>query len=490
MRLTELMNGPASLVSPQRALAEPEILGLTADSRQVRPGYLFAALAGSRTDGRRYIKEAIGRGAVAVLTTPDVSLPDPAVPLIADVNPRRRLALMAARFYGRQPRTIAAVTGTSGKTSVACFTRQLWTELGFQAASLGTLGILAPGVHHSASLTTPDPVWLHEQLAALARAGIDHLALEASSHGLDQYRLDGVEIRAAAFTNLGRDHLDYHPTMAAYFAAKRRLFAEVMPPAGTAVLNADAPEYEALLETCRARRHRVLSYGRKGESLTLEAVEASASGLTLSFRLEGRRRTVSAALLGAFQASNLLAALGLVLGLGGEREAAIAALAHVQGTPGRMQQVARLENGAAVVVDYSHKPDALSAVLEALRPLAKGRLHVVFGCGGDRDAGKRPEMGAIAARLADRVIVTDDNPRSEDAGAIRRQVLAGCPDAREIGDRAEAIEVAVKALQTGDLLLIAGKGHERSQIVGDKVLPFDDAEVARTAVERRAGAGL
>jgi len=489
LRLTELMNGPAPFASNDPARAEPEILGLTADSRQVRPGYLFAALAGSRTDGRRYIEEAIGRGAVAVLATPDVRLLEANVPLIADANPRRRLSLLAARFYGRQPRTIAAVTGTAGKTSVACFTRQLWTELGFQAASLGTLGILAPGVWHSASLTTPDPIWLHRELAELAAAGIDHLALEASSHGLDQYRLDGVEIRASAFTNLGRDHLDYHPDMASYFAAKRRLFSEVMAPASIAVLNADAPEYEALAVSCRARRHRVLSYGRRGETLTLEAAEASAGGLNVRFLLDKRRRSVSLNLLGAFQASNLLAALGLVLGLGGEREAAISALAHVQGTPGRMQQVARLENGAAIVVDYSHKPDSLAAVLEALRPLAKGRLHVVFGCGGDRDAGKRPEMGAIAARLADFVIVTDDNPRSEDAGAIRRQVLAGCPDAREIGDRAEAIERAVEALGTNDLLLIAGKGHERTQIVGERVLPFDDAVVARAAVERRAGAG-
>ena len=487
MHLTELMNGPALLASNDSAPAELEILGLTADSRQVLPGYLFAALAGSRTDGRRFIADAIRRGAVAVLAEPDVKLPEPAVPLIADANPRRRLALMAARFYGRQPRTIAAVTGTAGKTSVACFTRQIWTELGFQAASLGTLGIVAPGVQYSASLTTPDPIQLHRELAGLAAAGIDHLALEASSHGLDQYRLDGVEIRAAAFTNLGREHLDYHPTMAAYFAAKRRLFAEVMAPASAAVLNADAPEYAALVETCRARRHRVLSYGYKGATLGLEHVAANAAGQTIRFTLGGRRHTADLTLLGAFQAGNLLAALGLVLGLGGDMEAAVAALAHVQGAPGRMQQVARLGNGAAVVVDYSHKPDALQAVLEALRPLTEGRLHVVFGCGGDRDAGKRPQMGAIAARLADRVIVTDDNPRSEDAGAIRRQVLAGAPEAREIGDRAEAIETAVRALGPGDVLLIAGKGHERTQIVGDKVLPFDDAEIARAAVLRRAG---
>ncbi len=487
MRLTELMNGSAPSAAKTSAAAELEIAGLTANSRKVKPGYLFAALTGSRTDGRRFIDEAVRRGAVAVLAEPGAALPEPAVPLIADANPRRRLALMAARFYGRQPRTIAAVTGTSGKTSVACFTRQLWTELGFQAASLGTLGIIAPGLQRYGSLTTPDPVELHKELAELASAGIDHLALEASSHGLDQYRLDGVAIRAGAFTNLGRDHLDYHASMADYFAAKRRLFAEVMAPGSPAVLNADAPEYGALLETCRARRHAVLSYGLKGDTLRLEDVEASASGQTIRFALAGRRHQATVGLIGAFQAGNLLAALGLVIGLGGDAEAAITALGHLQGVAGRMQQVARLPNGAVVVVDYSHKPDALAAVLAALRPLAKGRLHVVFGCGGDRDAGKRPQMGEIARHLADSVIVTDDNPRGEDPAAIRRQVLAGCPDAREIGERERAIETALAALGPGDILLIAGKGHERGQIVGDKVLPFDDAEVARKAAFRLAG---
>ena len=487
MRLTELMTGPALLASNPAARAEPDILGLTADSREVKPGYLFAALPGSRTDGRRFIEDAVRRGAAAVLAEPGAALPAPGVALIADANPRRRLALIAARFYGRQPRTIAAVTGTAGKTSVACFTRQIWTELGFQAASLGTLGIIAQGVERYGSLTTPDPILLHKELAALAADGIEHVALEASSHGLDQYRLDGVAIRAAAFTNLGRDHLDYHPTLEAYFAAKRRLFAEVMAPASIAVLNADAPEYGALVETCRGRRHRVLSYGNRGESLRLEEVLTSAAGQRIRFLLEGRRREVQTSLLGAFQAGNLLAALGLVIGLGGDAEAAVAALAHLQGAPGRMQQVARLANGALVVVDYSHKPSALAAVLGALRPLTAGRLHVVFGCGGERDTGKRPEMGAIAAALADRVIVTDDNPRGEAAGEIRRQVLAGCPEAEEIGDRGAAIAAAVAALGPGDILLVAGKGHERVQIVGDRALPFDDAETARAAVLRLEG---
>jgi UDP-N-acetylmuramoyl-L-alanyl-D-glutamate--2,6-diaminopimelate ligase len=479
LRLIELMNGTAANRLKDPAHAETEILGLAVDSRQVRPGYLFAALPGSKTDGRRFIDDALARGAVAVLAEPETRLARADVALVADANPRRRLALMAARFYGRQPRIIAAVTGTSGKTSTACFTQQLWTELGFQAASLGTLGIVAPGLERYGSLTTPDPIQLHKDLADLAKAGIDHLAMEASSHGLDQYRLDGVALRVAAFTNLGRDHLDYHPTLEAYFAAKRRLFAEVMASGGIAVLNADVPEYAALVETCRARHHRVLSYGRKGQTLRLDEISAAETGQTIRFTLEGRRHEVEVGLVGAFQAHNLLAALGMVLGAGADAPHAVAALAHVQGVPGRMQRVARLANGATVFVDYSHKPDALAAVLTALRPHTKGRLVVVFGCGGDRDAGKRPQMGEIARRLADRVIVTDDNPRSEDPAEIRRQVLAGCPDAEEIGDRAQAIDAAMRGLGAGDLLVVAGKGHERGQIVGDRTLPFDDAEVAR-----------
>jgi len=476
--LTKLMNG-ATANATDPAAAEIDVLGLTADSRRVQPGYLFAALPGAKTDGRRFIAEAIARGATAVLADPEARIEHRGIALVTDSNPRRRFSLMAARFYGRQPRTVAAVTGTNGKTSVAFFARQLWTELGFPAASLGTLGLLAPGLDQYFNLTTPDPVQLHATLAKLAAAGIDHLAMEASSHGLDQYRLDGVEVRAAAFTNLSRDHLDYHPTMAAYFAAKCRLFSEVMAPGGVAVLNADVPEYEPLLDVCRARRHRVLSYGVRGEALRLEEVTSSASGQTLRFSVDGQRYEVKVGLIGGFQAGNLLCALGLVLSGGCEIQAAVGALGHLQGPPGRMQRVARLPNGAVIIVDYAHKPGALAAVLEALRPLTQRRLVVVFGCGGDRDTGKRRQMGAIAAKLADAAIVTDDNPRSENPAAIRQEILKGCPDAVEIGDRAAAIESAIRGLQAGDTLLIAGKGHERGQIVGDKVLPFDDAEVAR-----------
>jgi UDP-N-acetylmuramoyl-L-alanyl-D-glutamate--2,6-diaminopimelate ligase len=473
------MNQPARLL-PDASLAEIDIRGLTADSREVRPGYLFAALPGSRTDGARFIADAVARGAVAVLADQAARPESTAlkVPIIADENPRRRFALMAARFYGRQPHTIAAVTGTSGKTSVASFARQIWTELGYQAASMGTLGTIAPGFESKAMLTTPDPVALHRELAELFLAGVDHLAMEASSHGLDQFRLDGVALRAAAFTNLSRDHLDYHPSMEAYLAAKRRLFAEVMTPGGVAVLNADAPEYPSLLETCRARDHRILSYGTRGAELRLVEAKPSAQGQRIIFYYGSRRHKVELGLIGGFQTSNLLAALGLVLGTGGDPQAAIAALAQIQGVPGRMQQVARLANGATIFVDYAHKPGALESVLAALRPHARGKLVVVFGCGGERDAGKRPMMGEVAARLADRVIVTDDNPRGEDPAAIRRAILAGSPGAVEIADRGEAIAHAMRALAPGELLLIAGKGHERGQIVGDKVLPFDDAEVA------------
>jgi UDP-N-acetylmuramoyl-L-alanyl-D-glutamate--2,6-diaminopimelate ligase len=482
------MNEPARPL-PDASSADIDISGLTADSRAVKPGFLFAALPGARADGIRFIPDAIARGAVAVLAD-EAAKPAPLpaeVPLIADPNPRRRFALMAARFYGRQPHTIAAVTGTSGKTSVASFARQVWSDLGFRAASMGTLGTVGPGFERPAMLTTPDPVALHRELAELFLAGIDHLAMEASSHGLDQYRLDGVALRAAAFTNLSRDHLDYHPDMAAYLAAKMRLFTEVMTPGGVAVLNADAPEYPALLEACRKGQHRILSYGRRGSELRLMEVRPSERGQRIVFAFGGRRHEAELGLIGSFQAGNVLAALGLVLGTGAEPRAAIAALEHLHGVPGRMQRVAQLGNGAAIFVDYAHKPGALEAVLEALRPHVRGKLALVFGCGGDRDAGKRPLMGTVAARLADRIIVTDDNPRSEQPAAIRRAILAACPGGREIGSRAEAIAEGIRELKPGDLLLIAGKGHERGQIIGDRVLPFDDAEVARRLVQERGG---
>ncbi len=488
MRLS-LLIGPEMRCHPPLAMLDPDIHGISADSRNVGQGYLFAALTGARADGRLFIPDALARGAAAVLGASDLpTFPnDPPVARIEAVNPRRALAQVAARFHGRQPRTIAAVTGTNGKTSVAVFTRQIWTALGHKAASLGTLGLSAPGFDRPGALTTPDPVALHATLAELAAAGIDHAAMEASSHGLDQFRLHGVRVTAAAFTNLSRDHLDYHLTMAAYLAAKRRLFEEVLDPLGTAVLNADAPEYALLHETVARRGLREIDFGRKARDLRLLAVRPHARGQHLQLELFGRPTEIDLPLAGEFQAANALAALGLVLAGDAPLEPALAALAALSPVPGRMQQVALRTNGAAAYIDYAHTPAALETVLTALRPHTARHLVAVIGAGGDRDPGKRVAMGAVAARLADRVIVTDDNPRTEDPAAIRRQVLLGCPGATEIGARAGAIAAAVEALEPGDVLVVCGKGHERGQIVGDTVLPFDDADAVRAAVATADG---
>jgi UDP-N-acetylmuramoyl-L-alanyl-D-glutamate--2,6-diaminopimelate ligase len=488
VRLRDLTEGADIDVHGQATPGEIDIRGLTADSRRVEPGWLFAALPGTRADGRTFIDDALARGAAAVLVPADAPMPTLArpVPIVRDANPRRRLALIAARFHGAQPSIIAAVTGTQGKTSTVDFTRQLWTHLGCRAASLGTLGVVTTGLTTDGALTTPDPVELHRQLAELARGGTDHLAMEASSHGLDQFRLDGVVVTAAAFTNLGRDHLDYHPTMEAYLAAKRRLFETLLVPGGAAVLNADVPEFDSLYAMCKKRRLRVLAYGRKGAEIRLESATSGPAGQHLVINLLGRRHEIDYPLAGLFQAMNGLAALGLVIGGGEEREAAIEALTKLTGVRGRLERVAIHPDGAPIYVDYAHKPGALETVLATLRPHASGRLVVVFGCGGDRDRGKRPQMGEIAARLADRVIVTDDNPRSEDPASIRAEILAASPQAREIGDRAAAINTAIAELAAGDLLVIAGKGHETYQIVGDRTLPFDDASVARAAVAKLA----
>jgi UDP-N-acetylmuramoyl-L-alanyl-D-glutamate--2,6-diaminopimelate ligase len=487
MRLSELM-GEARPVSDAD---DPEILGLTADSRQVRPGFLFAALPGSKTDGRSFIADAAARGAVAVLAPHNTLLPAglARLPLRSDDNPRRRLALAAARFAGRQPRTVVAVTGTNGKTSVAEFTRQLWAGLGEKAASLGTLGVVAPEGRRPGALTTLDPVALHAALAELAAGGVDHAALEASSHGLDQFRLDGLTLAAAAFTNLSRDHLDYHGTMERYLAAKARLFEALLPAGAAAVLNADAEPFATLAAACRARGIRVLSYGRSGIDLRLEALRPAAGGQHLTVTLLGERHDVDFPVAGAFQAHNLLAALGLVIATGAPVGRAAAAVAGLAGVPGRIELAARAANGAAIYVDYAHTPDALATVLGALRPHTTGCLSVVFGCGGDRDRGKRPDMGEVAARLADRVIVTDDNPRGEPPATIRAAILASCPGATEIGDRRAAIRAAIAALAPDDLLVIAGKGHESGQTIAGVTHPFDDREVARTIVAELAAEG-
>ncbi len=464
---------------------DADILGITADSRDVREGFLFAALPGTNIDGRDFIADAIKAGAVAVLAPFDTSselISDPKVSFVPDQNPRRRYAKMVGRFYQPQPGHIAAVTGTNGKSSVAEFTRQLWQASNYPAASFGTLGLVAPGKIAGGSLTTPDPVDLHKTLAALAKDGVDHVAVEASSHGLDQFRLDGLYINVAGFTNLSRDHLDYHETMDAYFDAKLRLFTEVLDRDGVAVINCDDEMGDALTGALIKRRIEFFNYGRTANDIVLKNSEALPDGQRLFLNVLGRDIELTLPLIGDFQTMNALCALGIVLADGVDIEKALPALELLQGVRGRMELAARHANGASIYVDYAHTPDALEHVLAALRPHTDKKLKVVFGCGGDRDSGKRPEMGEIAARLADEAIVTDDNPRGEDAAPIRAQILAACPDAIEIADREKAIFAAVESLDAGDLLVIAGKGHEQGQIIGDTELPFDDVEIAKRAV--------
>jgi UDP-N-acetylmuramoyl-L-alanyl-D-glutamate--2,6-diaminopimelate ligase len=466
---------------------DPVLAGLTLDSRKVQPGFLFAALAGSRADGASFVADAVKRGATAILAAADASVPplDPGIVVVRDANPRRRVALMAATFAGLQPATIAAVTGTNGKSSTVHFVRHIWATLGLEAASVGTLGIVSPGFTREAGLTTPDPVQLHADLATLAREGVTHLAIEASSHGLDQYRLDGLKISAAAFTNLTHEHLDYHPTMDAYFAAKARLFAELLPAGGTAVANADSERTPALAEICRDRGVRFWTYGIQGKEFRLLQSRPTPAGQLLVLEVMGARHELELPLVGGFQASNALAALGLVVATGGDVGRAVAALASLSGAPGRLQLVARHKSGAPVYVDYAHKPEALETVLQTVRPFAKGKLVVVFGCGGDRDRAKRPVMGEIATRLADLTLVTDDNPRSEEPAAIRAEIVRGIPKDRTnwaevTSDRHAAIAQGMAALASADdLLLIAGKGHETGQTIKGVTHHFDDTEVAR-----------
>lgn len=492
MRLSDLLTREMTAANAAALSGAAEIRGITADSRAVEPGFLFAALPGTKSDGRNFIEQAITRGATAILAPTGTALRScpGGIALVTADEPRRALALVAARFFGAQPKTIAAVTGTSGKTSTAEFTRQLWAALGHRAASLGTLGVVTDEGAAYGALTTPDPIELHRTLGRLAGQGIEHLAMEASSHGLDQFRLDGVRVAAAAFTNLSRDHLDYHGTVEAYLAAKLRLFETLLIEGGGAVINADEPEFTEIARRCLARGLRIIGFGRQGNEIKLVAQELTHDGQRLAVELFGKRHEVLFPVAGGFQAMNALAALGLVIATGAEPEAAFAAIGRLTGVHGRLELVARHPNGAPIFVDYAHKPGALEVVLQTLRPHARGTLVVVFGCGGDRDRGKRPMMGEIASRLADRVIVTDDNPRGEDPAAIRREVLAGAPGAVEIGDRAEAIDAAIRGLRPDDLLVIAGKGHETGQTIAGITHPFDDSEVAkRTAARLAAEAG-
>jgi UDP-N-acetylmuramoyl-L-alanyl-D-glutamate--2,6-diaminopimelate ligase len=470
---------------------DPDIAGMTANSQAVEPGFLFAALPGNRADGRDFIADALARGAVAVLAPTGTALPQggAAIPLLTAADPRRQLALLAARFYGGQPRIAAAVTGTNGKTSVAWFTGQIWEALGHHPAAMGTLGVTTTTAADStgSGLTTADPVTLQRDLKLLADNGIDHIVIEASSHGLEQARLDGVQFAAGAFTNLSRDHLDYHKTMDAYRAAKLRLFDSVLPSDATAVLNADSEDYPFFFSAAQARGLRLIAYGRTAAEIRIDKIEPLPAGQRLGITLFGDHHEITLQIPGAFQARNALCALGLAIACGDDPETALAILPSLNSPPGRLELVARRANGAAIYVDYAHTPDALASVLGALRAHASGRLGVLFGCGGDRDKGKRPQMGAIANDLADFTVVTDDNPRSEAAATIRREIMASCPNATEIGDRADAIHHAVSLLAPGDILVIAGKGHETGQIVREQILPFDDAQVSRAVVHAMDG---
>lgn len=459
------------------------ISGIASDSRKVEPGCLFVAIPGTKADGAGFAADAAARGAAAVVAARGAVRQALGVPLVEVEEPRVALALAAARFFGRQPGTMAAVTGTSGKTSVASFTRQIWDRQGLAAASIGTTGVTAPGRSEYGPLTTPDPVALHRLLRELSDAGVTHAAMEASSHGLDQHRLDGVRLAAGGFTNLGRDHMDYHPTVEDYHGAKMRLFAELLPEGAPAVIFADDPWSEPTIKVARARGLRVLTVGHHGDFLCLKRSEHERFRQHAEIEFEGTNFEVDLPLAGEFQISNALVAAGLAIATGTPAAAALDALEHLKGASGRLEHVGTKANGAPVYVDYAHKPEALENVLLAVRPFTTGRVVVVFGCGGDRDRVKRPIMGEIATRLADVVIVTDDNPRSEDPASIRASILAAAPGAREIGDRRAAISEAVALLQAGDTLIVAGKGHEEGQTIGDVTQHFSDHEEVRRALK-------
>jgi UDP-N-acetylmuramoyl-L-alanyl-D-glutamate--2,6-diaminopimelate ligase len=481
MTLSELLSG---LVTPDARTGAIGAAGVTADSRRVKPGDVFVAVPGTKADGLTFAAQAAAAGAAAVVGEGDPPALPPGTSFVKVENARRALALMAARIYARQPNVIAAVTGTSGKTSVAAFTRQIWASLGYEAASLGTIGVVTGKREIYGSLTTPDPVDLHRTLAELAGEGVTHLAIEASSHGLDQHRLDGVRVSAGAFTNLSRDHLDYHPSVEAYLQAKLRLFESLVIEGGGAVVDVDHTYSDIVVAAAKKRGLGLLTVGRNGEGIRL--IKTAIDGFTqvVSVAHAGRDHHFRLPLVGGFQVENALVAAGLAIVTGGPADRVFAALASLKGARGRLDLVGD-RDGAPVFVDYAHKPDALEKAIEALRPYVKRHLVVVFGAGGDRDKGKRALMGAIAAKHADRVIVTDDNPRSENPASIRAAIVEGAsraPNVREIGDRGEAIREAVASLKSGDVLLIAGKGHETGQIVGGKTLDFSDHKEVEAAL--------
>jgi UDP-N-acetylmuramoyl-L-alanyl-D-glutamate--2,6-diaminopimelate ligase len=457
--------------------SDSEVAGFAIDHRKVAPGSIFGAFAGAVFNGEDFIPQAVTRGAVAVVARPDVRVE--AVPHLADPEPRRLFAALAAKYFAPYPEIVVAVTGTNGKTSTVEMTRQIWRMTGHRSASIGTLGVTTSDDQVKTGLTTPDIVTFLSNVAGLKRMGITHMAYEASSHGLDQHRAEGVPLQAAAFTNFSRDHLDYHPSMDAYFEAKMRLFDELLPPGGTAVVWTDDPRSDEVIERARRRGHQLLTVGRKGETIRLVDQSPSPLGQTLMLEHRGKPNRLALPLIGAYQASNVLTAAGLVLATGGTWEPVFSAMQRVAPVRGRLERAVISRGGVPVYIDYAHTPDALEAAIAALRPHVEGRLITVFGAGGDRDQGKRPEMGRVAAAMSDLVIVTDDNPRSEDPAKIRAAILAGAPQATEVAGRREAIAEAIRIARPGDIVLVAGKGHETGQIIGDRVLPFDDALVAR-----------
>ena len=457
--------------------SDSQVTGFALDHREVAKGSIFGAFKGSVFNGEDFIGEAVDRGAVAVVARPDA--PRANVPLLADPEPRRLFAELAAKFYAPFPETVVAVTGTNGKTSTVEMTRQIWRMTGHRSASIGTLGVTTSDEQVKTGLTTPDIVTFLNNMAGLKRMGISHVAYEASSHGLDQHRAEGVPLAAAAFTNFSRDHLDYHQTMEAYFEAKMRLFDELLEPGRPAVIWADDPKSGDVIERTARRGHELLTVGRRGEAIRLVEQSPTALGQQLLLEAGGKQHRLALPLIGAYQAANVLTAAGLVLATGGAWESTFAAMQRVAPVRGRLERAVITGGGVPVYIDYAHTPDALEAAIAALRPHVEGRLITVFGAGGDRDQGKRPEMGRVATTLSDLVIVTDDNPRSENPARIRADIMAGASGATEVPGRREAIAEAIRIARKGDIVLVAGKGHETGQIIGDKVLPFDDALVAR-----------
>ncbi len=467
MRLRELAGGDS----------DSEVTGFALDHRKVARGSVFGAFKGAVFNGEDFVPQAVDRGAVAVVARPEAAVEK--VPHLADAEPRRLFAELAGKFYAPYPETVVAVTGTNGKTSTVEMTRQIWRMSGHRSASIGTLGVTTSDDQVKTGLTSPDIVTFLSNMAGLERMGMTHVAYEASSHGLDQHRSEGVPLAAAAFTNFSRDHLDYHQTMEEYFEAKMRLFERLLRAGKPAVIWTDDPRSGEVIERAERAGHEVLTVGRKGETVRLIDQSPTPLGQTLMLEHAGKPHRLALPLIGAYQAANVLTAAGLVLATGGEWDDTFAAMQRVAPVRGRLERAVITGGGAPVYIDYAHTPDALEAAIAALRPHVEGRLITVFGAGGDRDQGKRPEMGAVATRLSDVVIVTDDNPRSEDPAKIRSAIMAGAPGATEVPGRREAIAEAIRIARAGDIILVAGKGHETGQIVGDRVLPFDDALVAR-----------